>query len=59
MQEGIIQIGKIVTEGEDFLQSLVSEVPATRRKKGEEKQKYIFKYCFSTQKRELRIDISE
>ncbi|CVI72692.1 CRISPR-associated protein (cas_TM1802) [Clostridiales bacterium CHKCI001] len=55
MQEGIIQIGKIITEGEDFLQSLVDEVPVM--KKG--KQRYILKYCFSTEKKELRIDISE
>lgn len=55
MQEGIIQIGKIITEGEDFLQSLVDEVPVIKN----EKQRYILKYCFSTEKKELRIDISE
>ena len=33
MQEGIIQIGKIITEGEDFLQSLVDEVPVIKNEK--------------------------
>lgn len=55
MQEGIIQIGKIMAEGEDLLQSLIEEVPIMKK----EKPRYILKYCFSTQKKELRIDISE
>lgn len=55
MQEGIIQIGNIVSQGEDLLDTIIEEIPSTYQGR----QLYILKYCFNTSQGTLRLDTAE
>lgn len=55
MQEGIIQIGEIVSGESDFLDSLVSEVSPGKGKK----RRHVLKFDFSTERKEVRLDTLE
>jgi CRISPR-associated protein Csh1 len=57
MIEGIIQIGNsMLSDGGDMLCSLIKDVPSKNRKG---KQTHVLKFCFSTQKDELKLDAKE
>lgn len=61
MQEGIIQIGKILMEdGGGILDNLITEVkPVRKEANGKERQLYVFKYDFITTEQKLVLDVDE
>ncbi|MBS7006811.1 TM1802 family CRISPR-associated protein [Anaerostipes sp.] len=55
MQEGIIQIGKIVSQGEELIETMIQDIPSVKQ----DRQMYILKYCFDTVQGTLRLDTAE
>ena len=52
MQEGIIQIGKVLMEGSSILDNLISDVPS----KVKDKQLHVLKFMFSSLDNSVKLD---